>query len=36
MPENPSYQPFILNAADFECGGAVILGVATEVKKKLI
>jgi len=36
LPENPSYQPFILSAADFESGSAAILGVATEVKKKLI
>ena len=36
MPENPSYQPFILSAADFELGSAAILGVAIEVKKKLI
>ena len=36
MPENPSYQPFILSAADFETGSAAILGVAVEVKKKLL
>ena len=36
MPENPSYQPFILSASDFELGSAVILGVAVEVKKKLL
>lgn len=36
MPENPSYQPYILSAADFELGSAAILGVATEVKKKLL
>ena len=36
MPENPSYQPFILSAADFELGSAAILGVAVEVKKKLL
>ncbi|MBR6920901.1 MAG: repressor LexA [Clostridia bacterium] len=36
MPENPSYQPFILSAADFEQGSAAILGVAVEVKKKLL
>ena len=36
LPENPSYQPFILSSDDFECGSAAILGVATEVKKKLI
>ena len=36
MPENPSYQPYILSAADFENGDAAILGVAVEVKKKLI
>lgn len=36
MPENPSYQPFILSAADFELGSAAILGVAIEVKKKLL
>lgn len=36
MPENPSYQPIILSASDFELGTAAILGVAVEVKKKLI
>ena len=36
LPENPSYQPCILSAADFENGSAAILGVAIEVKKKLI
>ncbi len=36
LPENPSYQPFIISAADFENGSAAILGIATEVKKKLI
>lgn len=36
MPENPSYQPLILSAADFELGSAAILGVAVEVKKKLL
>ncbi|MBO4422083.1 MAG: repressor LexA [Clostridia bacterium] len=36
MPENPSYQPYILPAAEFENGSAAILGVAVEVKKKLI
>lgn len=36
MPENPSYQPFILSASDFELGSAAILGVAVEVKKKLL
>ena len=36
MPENPSYQPFILSASDFEQGSAAILGVAVEVKKKLL
>ncbi len=36
FPENPAYQPYVLSAADFECGSAAILGVATEVKKKLI
>ncbi|MBQ7700094.1 MAG: repressor LexA [Clostridia bacterium] len=36
MPENPSYQPFILSSADFERGDAAILGVAIEVKKKLL
>ena len=36
LPENPSYKPFILASSDFECGSAAILGVATELKKKLI
>ncbi len=36
MPENPSYQPYILSVSDFERGDAAILGVAIEVKKKLI
>ncbi len=36
LPENPSYQPFILSASDFENGSAAILGVAVEVKKKLL
>ena len=36
LPENPSYQPFILPASEFENGAAAILGVATEVKKKLL
>ena len=36
LPENPSYKPFILSEKDFETGEAAILGVAIEVKKKLI
>ena len=36
IPENPSYKPFILSEKDFETGDAAILGVAIEVKKRLI
>lgn len=36
MPENPSYQPIILSEKDFKVGDAAILGVAVEVKKKLV
>ena len=36
LPENPSYKPFILSEKDFATGEAAILGVAIEVKKKLI
>ncbi len=36
LPENPSYKPFILSEKDFSTGEAAILGVAIEVKKKLI
>ena len=34
LPENPSYQPFILSASDFENGSAAILGVAIDRIKK--
>lgn len=36
LPENPSYKPVILSEKDFETGEAAILGIAIEVKKKLI
>ena len=36
LPENPSYKPFILSEKDFATGDAAILGIAVEVKKKLI
>lgn len=36
LPENPSYQPIILTHRDFDYGDAKILGIAIEVKKKLI
>ena len=36
IPENPSYKPFILSEKDFATGDAAILGVAIEVKKRLI
>lgn len=36
MPENPAYEPYVLSCEDFENGSAAILGVAVEVKTKLI
>lgn len=36
MPENPEYEPYVLSCEDFENGSAAILGVAVEVKTKLI
>lgn len=36
MPENPEYEPYVLSCEDFENSSAVIIGVAVEVKMKLM
>ena len=33
-PENPNYEPYILDAAEFENGSAGILGVVIDVIKR--
>ena len=35
MPENPAYDPYIIDKKDFADGYASIMGVAVEVKRKL-
>lgn len=36
LPENQAYQPIILSAADFACGDAEIIGVASVVMNRLL
>ena len=36
LPENPAYEPRIINKKDFADGDASIMGVAVEVKRKLL
>lgn len=36
MPENSAYEPIIVSCADFESGYASIIGVAVEVKRRLL
>lgn len=36
LPENPAYEPRIINKKDFADGYAAIMGIAVEVKRKLL